>query len=328
MLYRPLGKTGITVSAIGFGSWQIGGGWGPQDDQEALRALGRALELGVTFFDSAMGYGAGHAERLIGQAVKGRRDKVVLATKIPTKAGRWPVLPHEPLSTTFPARWIIACTEQSLRAFDTDYLDLQQFHAWTPGYLQDSEWQEAVQRLKEQGKIRAWGVSANDWDPYGPVGLTRSGLADSIQVIYNIFEQRPQEQLFPAALEHGVGIIARVPFDEGLLTGRLQPGYSFAAGDWRAEWLTPERLAEAAPRVEALKAFLNAGRPTLASLALRYCLSHPAVSTVIPGMRSVAHVEANCAAVEGPLLTAEELRALAAHAWAHDWPYPWAQQAH
>jgi aryl-alcohol dehydrogenase-like predicted oxidoreductase len=325
MQYRRLGRTGIEVSEIGYGGWGIGGGWGDQDDEEALRALKRALDLGVTFFDTALGYGNGHSERLIGRAVADVRDRVVIATKIPPKTSRWPVLPHEPVSETFPAEWVVECTEKSLRNLDTDYIDVQQLHAWTPPYTEQLEWYEALTRLKEQGKIRAFGVSTNDWDPYGSVGLIQSGLTDSVEVIYNIFEQRPAEKLLPAALEHDVGIIVRVPFEEGLLTGKMGPGHVFDEGDWRAEWLTPGRLEEAARRVEALEPFLAGDRPTLAALALKFCLSHPAVSTVIPGMRRIAHVEANCAVSDGRLLSEGEVEALGVHAFAHGWSYPWSQ---
>jgi aryl-alcohol dehydrogenase-like predicted oxidoreductase len=326
MRYRKLGRTGIEVSEIGFGGWGIGGGWGRQDDAEALRALKRALDLGVTFFDTALGYGDGHSESLIGKALGGMRERVVIASKIPPKTYRWPVLPREPLSEIFPADWIIECTEKSLKNLDTDYIDVQQLHAWTPPYTQNLEWYETLMSLKKQGKIRAFGVSANDWDPYGPVGLVQSGLTDTVQVIYNIFEQRPAEKLLPAALEHQVGIIVRVPFEEGLLTGRFGPHHTFDEGDWRAEWLTAERLQEAAQKVEALQPFLAEDRPTLAALALKFCLSHPAVSTVIPGMRRMAHVEANCAVSDGRLLSAAEVEELKAHAFTHGWSYPWSQE--
>jgi aryl-alcohol dehydrogenase-like predicted oxidoreductase len=325
MLYRELGRTGIKVSEIGFGGWGIGGGWGYQDDKEAMRALQRALDLGVTFLDTALGYGDGHSERLIGQAVEGMRERVVIATKIPPKTYRWPVLPHEPVSETFPADWIAECTEKSLKNLNTDYIDVQQLHAWTPSYTEQLEWYEALTRLKEQGKIRAFGISANDWDPYGPVSLIQSGLTDTVQVIYNIFEQRPAEKLLPAAMEHEVGIIVRVPFEEGLLTGKMGPDHIFDEGDWRADWLTPERLRAAAQRVEALEPFLTEDCPTLAALALKFCLSHPAVSTVIPGMRRVTHVEANCAVSDGKLLSDGKVEALGAHAFAHGWSYPWSQ---
>jgi aryl-alcohol dehydrogenase-like predicted oxidoreductase len=326
MHYRLLGRTGFRVSEIGYGGWGIGGGWGPRDDEEAMRALRRALDLGVNFFDTALGYGNGRSEQLIGQAVKGMRERVFIATKIPPKTHRWPVLPHEPVSETFPADWVISCTEKSLKHLGSDYIDVQQLHAWTPAYTEQLDWYEGLMRLKEQGKIRAFGVSANDWDPYGPVGLVRSGLVDTVQVIYNIFEQRPAEQLLPAALEHHVGIIVRVPFEEGLLTGQIGPNHRFSEDDWRRDWLTPERLREVAPRIEALKAFLGPDRPTLAALALKFVLSHPAVSTVIPGMSKVGHVEANCAVSDGKLLSDEELEALRAHAFVHGWKYPWSQE--
>ncbi len=323
MQYRALGKTSIQISEVGFGAWGIGGGWGPTDDAAALAALQRAFDLGINFYDTAYAYGDGHSEELIGRAFKHRRDQVVIASKVPPKSFRWPVQPHEPLSETFPAEWIIACTERSLQKLGTDYLDLQQLHAWTDPYTGQDEWHEAFMKLKQQGKIRACGVSVNDWDPYGGVNLGRSGLVDSIQVIYNIFEQRPAEQLFPAVLESQTGILVRVPFEEGLLSGALPPGHIFEPGDWRAKWLTPERLAEAGRRVEALKPFLAPDRPTLAALALKFTLSHPATTTVIPGMRRVAHVEANAAVSDGILLDEAALAELRKHAFAHGWSYPW-----
>lgn len=326
MEYREFGVTGIKVSEIGCGGWGIGGGWGPTDDDEAIRSLKRAIDLGVNFFDTALGYGNGHSEEILGKALREVRDKALIATKIPPKTGRWPVLPQEPISATFPADWIVECTEKSLRNLNTDYIDVQQLHAWTDPYNQQLEWYEALMRLRKQGKIRFFGVSANDWDPYGTVNLVKSGRVNSIQVIYNIFEQRPGEKLFPAALEHKVGIIVRVPFEEGLLTGRLGPDYVFSGGDWRAEWLTPKRLKEVAQRVERLKEFLTPDRDTLASLALKFCLSHPAVSTVIPGMRRIRHVEENCAVSDGKLLSTEELKEISKHSFVHGWKYPWSQE--
>jgi aryl-alcohol dehydrogenase-like predicted oxidoreductase len=323
MEYRTLGRTGIEVSEIGFGGWPIGGGWGGRDDAQAIRALRRAFELGVTFFDTALGYG--NSEKLIGEALGDVREKVVIATKIPTKTERWPALPTEPVSEVFPADFVVACTEQSLRNLGTDYIDVQQLHAWTPPWTEQLEWHEALTRLRDQGKIRAFGVSANDWDPYGAVGLIESGLTDTVQVIYNIFEQRPAEKLLPAALAHDVGIIVRVPFEEGLLTGTMGPDHTFAEGDWRAEWLTPERLQEGARRVAALEPFLAGDRPTPAALALKFILGHPAVSTVIPGMRQLAHVNANCAVSDGKPLPASVLESLAQHAFPHGWKYPWSQ---
>ncbi|HSV86041.1 MAG TPA: aldo/keto reductase [Levilinea sp.] len=326
MHYRQLGRTGMIISEIGFGAWGIGGGWGQRDDGQARQALQRALELGINFFDTALGYGDGHSERLIGQEIAGQRDRVVIATKIPPKTFRWPVLPGEPVSETFPTAWVIECTERSLKNLNVDYIDVQQLHAWSPAYLAQLDWYEGLMRLKQQGKIRAFGVSANDWDPYGTVDLVNSGLIDTIQVIYNIFEQRPAERLLPAALGNNAGVIVRVPFEEGLLTGKMGPEYTFEDGDWRASWLTPERLAEARSRVDALAPFLNQDCPDYATLALKFVLSHPAVSTVIPGMRTQEHVEANASASGSRLLTRQEVEALHEHAFLHGWSYPWAQE--
>jgi aryl-alcohol dehydrogenase-like predicted oxidoreductase len=322
MQYRKLGKTGIEASEIGFGTWGIGGGWGDLDDQGALRALDRAYEMGVTFYDTALAYGDGHSEGLIGKMMNNHRDNVVVATKVPPNNYQWPVRPDKPLSVAFPAYWIVESTERSLKNLNTDYIDLLQLHGWTPPYMQQLEWAEAVQRLKEAGKIRAFGVCANDWDPYGPVELIQSGLIDTVQVTYNIFEQRPEEALLPAALEQEVGIICRIPFEEGLLTGQLEPGYQFEPGDWREEWLTPDRLQQVAGRTMALGECLTPDKPTLPALALKFCLSHPAVSTVIPGMRKVAHVEANCAVSDGQLLTTSERKKLKQHVFSHGWSYP------
>jgi aryl-alcohol dehydrogenase-like predicted oxidoreductase len=322
MKYRNLGNTGIPVSEVGFGAWGIGG-WGKRDDRQALLALERAFDLGINFYDTALGYGDGHSEALIGQTFKTRRHQVVIASKLPPKTSRWPVKDSDPLEETFPADWIIQCTEKSLKNLGSDYIDIQQLHAWTDAYTERDEWREAFLKLKEQGKIRAFGISANDWEPYNPVNLVRRGRIESVQVIYNIFEQRPAEQLLPAAIASGVGIIVRVPFEEGLLSGALYPGMSFDQGDWRADWATPERLEEAGRRVEALKAFLDDNTPTLASLALKFILGHPAVSTVIPGMRRVKHVEINAAVPDSQPLSVERLKALEAHKFIHGWLYPW-----
>lgn len=326
MKYRTLGKTGIRVSEIGFGAWQIGGGWGKKDDAQALESLGRAMELGVNFIDTAAVYGDGHSEELIGQAIAGKRDKLVIASKVPPMTYKWPVLPRDRARDTFPSGWVIEQTERSLKRLKTDYLDVQQFHAWTPAYVTETDWLGGVEKLKKAGKIRAWGVSANDWDPYGTTSLVESGMVDSIQVIYNIFEQRPAEELLPAALAKRVGIIVRVPFEEGLLTGELGPGYAFDEEDWRRNWLDEGRLTEVARRTEALREFVDEQTPTLASLALKFCLAHPAVSSVIPGMRRLRNVDANVAVSGSTALGADVVEQLKKHEFVHGWAYPWAQK--
>jgi aryl-alcohol dehydrogenase-like predicted oxidoreductase len=325
MLYRTLGKSGIKVSEIGFGAWQIGGGFGKQDDAEAIKCIHRAIELGVNFIDTAAVYGDGHSEKLIGRAVSGCRGKVAIASKIPPKFGRQAV-DTDSIEEVFPADWIVKTTERSLANLKTDYLDLQQLHSWTPAFIKEQTWLEAFQKLKKQGKIKSFGISANDWDPYGATELAGSGLIDSVQVIYNIFEQRPAEGLLAAAKKANVGIIARVPFEEGLLTGNFGPDVKMDPADWRSRWMTPARRRDAAARVEALRQYLKPDRPTLAALALKFCLSHPAVSTVIPGMRKMSHVEANCTASDGKLLTVDEVTSLAKHKWVHGWLYPWAEK--
>lgn len=327
MHYRTLGRTGLRISDISFGGWGIGGGWGRKDDAESLRALNAAFDCGINFYDTAYGYGDGHSEELIGQAFRDRRDQVIVASKIPPKTKRWPVLDHEPARETFPADWVIECTERTLKKLGSDYLDVQQLHAWADPYNEQLDWYEGLTQLQKQGKIRHFGVSANDWNPYNTVRLVESGRCDTVQVIYNVFEQRPDEKLLPAAGKHNVGIIVRVPFEEGLLTGRFRPGHPFEANDWRAKWMTPERLEEAEPHIRDVEKELDGTYQDLPTLALKFVLAHPAVSTVIPGMRSVRHVQANCAVSDLPALPEAKVRSLRQKRWYHGWPYPWAQDA-
>ncbi len=323
MKKRAFGKAGWPVGEIGFGAWQIGGGWGEQDDAQAIEVLRAAHGRGVDFFDTALAYGEGHSERLIGRALGDVRQKIRIASKIPPKNRRWPATDDDPIATTFPARYIIESTETTLKNLGTDYLDVQQLHTWAPSYIESDEWREAAAKLKDQGKILAFGISANDWDPYGSVELVQSGEVDSVQVIYNIFEQRPAEQLLPAALDSNTAVIVRVPFEEGFLTGKFRPGHRFAEGDWRADWMTEERLREVERRLEPLAAIAKGRDDTLAGLALRFCLAHPAVSTVIPGMRRALHVEENTAVSGGRPLDEAERQLLQDHAFVHGWAYPW-----
>lgn len=324
MEYRTFGRTGLKVSEIGFGAWGIGGEvWGKPDDEASIRALHRAFELGVTFYDTAYAYGDGHSEELIAEALGSRRDDLVLATKIPPKTYQWPARPGQPVTEVFPKQWVIDCTERSLRKLKTDVIDIQQLHTWIDEYNEQLDWLEAFEKLRDQGKIRFFGVSSNDWDPVTPTRLIESDQIDSVQVIYNIWEQRPEEKLLPAAKEHNVGIIVRVPFEEGILAGILDKFDELPADDFRRQWLTPDRLAEATRRVEALKPFLADDRPDLATLALKFCLANPATSTVIPGMRKASRVEANVKASDGIPLPDDVREALKDHAFAHGWNYPW-----
>ncbi|MFQ5828338.1 MAG: aldo/keto reductase [Candidatus Methylomirabilia bacterium] len=315
MRYRTLGRSGLEVSEIGFGAWGIGGTyWGPTDDRLSLRALRRAFELGVNFVDTALAYGNGRSEQLVGRAIREYGGAIRVATKIPPKGGDWPPRPGTPARVVFPAEWIIRATEQSLEHLGLDSLDLQQLHIWLDEWLDEPDWQEAIVRLKAQRKIRAFGVSVLDHRPDTALRAITSGLIDSVQVIFNIFDQSPRDALFPLCQAHGVGVIARVPFDEGSLTGAFGPDTRFPPGDFRREYFRGERLAETLRRVEGLKFLVRGEIRSLAQAALKFCLSHPEVSTVIPGMRRPEHLEANCAAAGVPLRE-QELATLRAHAW-------------
>jgi len=316
MEYRRLGRTGVQVSEIGFGAWGIGKGWwGETDDNLSVRALIRALELGVTFIDTAHAYGNGHSERLIARAFREAARRVFVATKVPLKGAEWPPKSGTPACQAFPVDWIIKHTEQSLGNLEADCLDLQQLHIWRDEWVDEPEWQEAAQKLKQQGKIRFFGVSIMDHQPETALKLVRSGLVDAVQVIYNIFDQSPAETLFPLCQQLDVGVIARVPFDEGGLTGRLTPHTIFPQGSFQTSYFRGKRLRETCERIDRLQPLLGGGVATLPHLALKFCLSHPAVSTVIPGMRRPEHVEANCEASDGKLLSPDLLTRLKAHAW-------------
>lgn len=316
MEHRRFGRTGVQVPEIGFGAWGIGKGWwGEADDTLSVRALVRALELGVTFIDTAYAYGNGHSERLIARAFREARRRVFVATKVPLKSADWPPKPGTTARQAFPADWIVTHTEQSLQHLGAECLDLQQLHVWRDEWLGEPEWQEAVHRLKQQGKIRFFGVSIMDHQPDSALELVKSGLVDTVQVIYNIFDQSPEEVLFPLCRKHDVGVIARVPFDEGGLTGSLSPETTFPSDSFQGFYFRGDRLRETCERVDRLRPPLGGEIKTVAQLALKFCLSHPAVSTVIPGMRRPEHVEANCSVSDGKPLRPKTLAALRAHAW-------------
>jgi aryl-alcohol dehydrogenase-like predicted oxidoreductase len=311
MRKRTLGRTGLEVSEIGFGAWAIGGAmWGGRRDDDARATLSRAHALGCTFIDTALVYGDGHSERLVGEFVRGHRE-VAVATKVPPKSYEWPARPGSRMGEFFPAAWITKCCEQSLSNLGLERIDILQLHVWAEAWTDEDEWYDALDKLRQAGKIRFVGVSINSHDPKSAVRLARSGRVDALQVFYNIFDQSPEDELYPACLEHGVGVLARVPFDEGSLTGKLTRDTKFPAGDFRASYFGGDRLADTVERVERMRPILEGAAKTMASGALRYCLSHPAVTTVIPGMRNPTQAEQNCSASdEGPLPPAvlEQLR--------------------
>jgi aryl-alcohol dehydrogenase-like predicted oxidoreductase len=312
MKYRTLGRTGIEVSDIGYGAWGIGGGmWQGGDDDESIAALECALALGLNLIDTALVYGDGHSEQLVGKIAS---KSVTIATKVPPKNGLWPARPGIPIEKAFPYDWIISCTEKSLKNLGRERIDLQQLHVWNPEWINSEVWRRAFEDLKKSGKVRFVGVSINDHQPDSALELVRTGLIDTVQVIYNIFDQSPEARLFPLCHELGIGVLARVPFDEGALTGKITEESKFEPGDFRARYFRGERKGEVVRHVAALEKDLQ-GFGSLAEIALRFCLSNLAVSTVIPGMRKVHNVQMNIAASQAGPLPLDLQAILKKHAW-------------
>ncbi len=316
MNYRTLGRTGLEVSEVGYGAWGIGKSkWVGARDDESRAALHRAIDLGLSFIDTALVYGDGHSERLVGQVVRERVETVRVATKIPPKNGRWPAPDGLDPDDAFPADHVRECTYRSLENLGLDAIDVQQFHVWSDEWVGRGSWLEAIEELKHEGTIHAFGVSINDHQPANALALIESGVVDTVQVVHNVFDQRPEDELLPACREHDIGVIVRVPFDEGALTGAITPDTTFPEGDFRNDYFRDDRPREVDEHVEAILDDLGIERHALAETALRYILSQPAVSTVIPGMRSMRNVEANMAVGDGRGLPDEQVRTLHAHRW-------------
>jgi len=323
MQYRTFGRTGWQVSEIGYGMWGLAG-WTGSDKAEVLRALQRSVELGCNFFDTAWGYAEGVSEQILGQLLKDNADKkLYAATKIPPKNRKWPSKPEFSLDDVFPTDYIVEYTEKSLKNLSVDTIDLMQFHVWEDGWADRDDWKEAITRLTDQGKVRAWGVSVNRWEPDNCLDTLRTGLIDAVQVIYNIFDQNPEDQLFPLCQELNIGVIARVPFDEGTLTGTFTKDTTFPADDWRSTYFVPENLNSSVDHADALKPLIPTGM-TMPELALRFILANPDVHTTIPGMRQIRNVEANTAVSDGQPLSASLLDELKVHRWDRT-PTEWSQ---
>jgi aryl-alcohol dehydrogenase-like predicted oxidoreductase len=314
MRYRAFGRTGWQVSEVGYGMWGMAG-WSGSDDEESHRSLDRAIELGCNFFDTAWAYGDGRSERILGETLRRHRgQQLYVATKIPPKNRRWPARPEYSLDDVFPPDHIREYTEKSLENLDVTTIDLQQLHVWSDDWAADERWQRALSDLKADKLVRAVGISINRWQPENVLRALDTGLVDAVQVVYNVFDQNPEDRLFPVCQERGIAVIARVPFDEGSLTGTLRADSRWPEGDFRNFYFNPENLAATLPRVERLRAVVPEGMP-LPELALRHILEHPAVSTVIPGMRKTAHVEQNLGASDGRRLPVELVDELRRHRW-------------
>ena len=316
MHYRSLGRTHFELSEIGYGAWGIGGlQWLGGSDDESVQAVRRAFELGLNFIDTALAYGDGHSEQLVGRLVRESGRKVFIATKVPPKNQQWPALSGIGIQEVFPYDYIVASTETSLRNLGVETIDLQQLHVWNPEWIGRDEWRRAFEDLKKAGKVRAVGVSINDHAPDSALELVETGLIDSVQVIYNIFDQSPQERLFPLCQKMGVGVLARVPLDEGSLTGTITEATQFEAGEFRAMYFRGDRKKQVVERVNALKADLADVPGTLPQIALRFCISDTAVTSVIPGMRKIRNVESNMAVSANGALAPEILERLKKHVW-------------
>jgi aryl-alcohol dehydrogenase-like predicted oxidoreductase len=323
MEYRRFGRTGWQVSEIGYGMWGLAG-WKDSDDKETERSLHKAVELGCNFFDTAWGYGEGLSEQILGRLIKdypGR--KLYAATKVPPKNRQWPSKAQFALDEVFPEDYIIEYAEKSLRNLNIDCIDLLQFHVWEDSWADREEWKNAVTKLTDQGKVKAWGVSVNRWEPENGMKALETGLFSAVQVIYNIFDQNPEDRLFPLCEKLDIGIIARVPFDEGTLTGQLNYDTVFPPGDWRNTYFVPENLKASVDRANAIKPLIPEGM-TMAEMALRFILSNKQVGTIIPGMRKTRNVEANIAASDGAGLSQSLLKELKKHRWERK-PTKWSQ---
>lgn len=321
MQYRTFGRTGWQVSDVGYGMWGMGG-WSGSNDEESLASLQRAVDLGCNFFDTAFVYGNGRSESLLGKLVQANPDKrIYTATKTPPKNMKYPTLPEYSLEDCYPPDHIEEFLQKSLANAGLESFDLLQLHTWNDDWTNDDSWSKMLDSLKRQGLIKACGISINRWEPWNGVKAVKSGKIDSVQVIYNIFDQNPEDELFPLCQEMDVAVIARVPFDEGTLTGTLTKDTVFPANDWRSGYFTPENLIPSVERADALKPLVpeNSNFP---EMALRFILSNPTVSTIIPGMRKLKNVEANIAASNAGRLSVDLLVELKKHRWVRK-PAPW-----
>jgi aryl-alcohol dehydrogenase-like predicted oxidoreductase len=323
MKYRRFGRTNWKVSEIGYGMWGLAA-WTDTDLAEVRQSLDRSVELGCNFFDTAWAYGAGKSEKILGELVKNHSDRnLYTASKIPPKNRIWPSRREFSIDEVFPSEYIVEYVEKSLQNLGLEQLDLMQFHVWEDGWAGRDEWKETIQKLTQQGKVGAWGISINRWEPDNSLETLRTGLIDAVQVIYNIFDQNPEDNLFPLCREKDIAVIARVPFDEGSLTGMLTRDTTFPKDDWRSTYFVKENLISSVEHADALRPIVPP-KMTMAEMALRFILSNPDVHTTIPGMRKLRHVEMNIATSDGIGLKYDTLHELKKHRWDRT-PTSWSQ---
>lgn len=322
MNYRTFGRTNWPVSEIGYGMWGLAG-WTGSEESEVEAALERSVELGCNFFDTAWGYGKGKSEQVLGKLCSRHPNKkLYVASKIPPANFKWPSQSTFSITECFPESHIIEYTEKSLSNLKLDCIDLQQFHVWEDNWADRDEWKNAIVKLKKAGKVKHFGISINRWEPNNVLETLKTGLIDAVQVIYNVFDQAPEDKLFPLCRALDIGVIARVPFDEGTLTGMLTKDTTFPKEDWRSTYFVPENLKLSVDHAEALRPLIPSGL-TMADLALRFILNNDDVHTIIPGMRRIKHVEANLAS-SGHKLESQLIQKLRAHRWDRT-PTKWSQ---
>lgn len=320
MKYRTFGRTGLEVSDMAYGLWGMSG-WSGSDDRQSLDALQLAVDLGCNFYDSAWAYGEGKSDSLLGQTIARNSKRLYAASKIPPKNDRWPALPEYKYHDVFPPDHVFKYADMIRKNLGTDTIDVLQFHVWDDSWTEKPDFRKTVEKLKQDGIIRFFGLSLNRWEPENGLKAIRTGLVDAVQVIYSIFDQSPEDELFPACQELNIGVIVRVALDEGSLGGKMTRETTFPKSDWRSGYFNAQNLANTMDRVDQLKKILPAGM-SLAEMALRFVNSHPAVSTTIIGMRKLEHVRENIALSDKGPLTPELLQELKKHRWDRK-PAPW-----
>ncbi len=323
MQYRTFGRSGWKVSEIGYGMWGLAA-WTGSDTKEIRASLDAAVALGCNFFDTAWAYSSGKSEKILGELVRKHPEtRLYTATKIPPKNFTWPSKREFTLDDCFPPEHIAEYTEMSLKNIGVETIDLQQFHVWEDGWAHDERWQKTVEKLKNEGKIRAVGISVNRWEPDNCLETLKTGLVDSVQVIYNIFDQAPEDRLFPLCEELNIAVIARVPFDEGTLTGAIKKDTKFPEDDWRSSYFVPENLKSSVEHADMLRPLVPAGM-TMAQMALRFILCNKTVSTTIPGMRKINHLKSNIGTSDEKPLLPGLIAELKKHRWDRQ-PTWWSQ---
>jgi aryl-alcohol dehydrogenase-like predicted oxidoreductase len=323
MIYRRFGRTHWKLAEIGYGMWGMGG-WKESNDIQSMESLHLAVEGGVNFFDTAWGYGEGHSERLLGQLVKEHPEtKLYTASKIPPMNFKWPAKPEYTIEESYPEKHIRLYTEKTLTNLGLEQIDLMQFHTWDDRWAAKEEWQRVVEDLKKEGKVAAMGISMNRWEPENGIQALETGLIDAVQVIYNIFDQAPEDRLFPYCDAHDIAVIARVPFDEGTLTGSITRNTTFPKGDWRGTYFVPENLNASADRADRLRPLVTKNMD-MAAMAIRFILENKTVGTVIPGMRKARNVRANMGCSDGVPMNTILYQELRKHRWDRK-PTSWSQ---